>query len=101
MAKIPANPAGGITYAVLGGLGIILGAILLSSSPDGYVAAAIFGFPGIVLVAFACVIFYTLTPSYAVRISTSGGEVDALVSKDEEYIDGVVTALTSAIVKRG
>lgn len=43
---------------------------------------------------------YLVKPSFAVRIGTSGSEVDAIVSKDFAWVDTVVRAINEAIIAR-
>lgn len=40
-------------------------------------------------------------PDYTVKISTSAGDTDSYVSKDQDLISEIVDAITTAITKRG
>jgi hypothetical protein len=64
-----------------------------SHEPWNYVAAFLF-------IGTATSVF-TAKPTYFVTICTSATETKALASKDREYIDMVIDALTKAIIKRG
>ena len=56
---------------------------------------------GVVMMAIAIALFFSIKNDYAVRISTNSGESNSLISKDEIYIRKIVSALNDAIVHRG
>ena len=78
---------------VLVGLGFVVGGYASGSWPAG-----IFG---IVLLGAGALWGYCLKPDYHLRISSTGGESTALVSKDPAYVAQLVTAIHEAIVHRG
>jgi hypothetical protein len=56
---------------------------------------------GVVLIAAACYLRSTKTPDHYVMLTTSAGQVQAVRSKDKEYIGSIVKALNDCIVARG
>ena len=52
-------------------------------------------------VALAVIWWMSQKPEFSIRLATASGESEALVDKDEKFIDDVVTALNDAIVHRG
>jgi uncharacterized membrane protein len=105
---------GGQTYAIAGvtsvkngrkdpnyGGAVFLGLIGLLFLVLGFGAGApAVGFFGIVLVVITVVWWRSLKPDFSVMLTTSVGEVQALESKDGQYIGSVVAALNDAIVYR-
>lgn len=69
----------------------IIGAILLASQQFGW---------GIFLLAGGIIWAIALKNSYAVAVNSASGEVQAVVSKDQEYIASIVQAVNEAIVYR-
>ncbi len=88
MAVKPANRTPGIVLAVLG---LIFLAIPVSG-------IRVFG---VVLLVLGILIAVIVKPTYRVRIGSASGESDAISSKDNKYIQGIVTAMNEAIIKRG
>ena len=43
----------------------------------------------------------TAKATYKMRIASASGEVDAISSKDKEYIQAIVQAIEEAFIKRG
>lgn len=58
-------------------------------------------FLGLLGVGLGVFVWRTEKPTFQILLSTSGGEVKALVSYDKQHIDKVVLALNDAIVARG
>ena len=56
---------------------------------------------GIALIAGGVAVFKSAKETYIVRLSTSGGQVDGLVSPDRQYVQKVHDAISNAIVGRG
>lgn len=57
----------------------------------------VMGFIAILFIGIGIVIVKSTRPTYAVRVGSSSGEADVLVSKDIEYLDNVVEAINEAI----
>lgn len=56
---------------------------------------------GLAVIALASVMLAGAAPSFAVRLTAAGGEINALSSKDEAYISTIVDAVNKAIIARG
>ena len=90
-------------YAILLlGIGMILGGLGYAASRQRNLPGGI----GVFLAGVACValgyhMWKTAKPSFSVRLTTTGGQLDALQSEDERYIAKIVTAINDAIVSRG
>jgi len=61
-------------------------------------AGAIFG---LLVLAGGIALIVNAKPTHVVVIGTAGGEVDALGSIDQDYIDTIVSAMNEAIIHRG
>jgi len=55
---------------------------------------------GVLLLIIGLIWAFSLKDQYAVTINSASGELHALVSKDQHYIDDVVGAINQAIVYR-
>ena len=55
---------------------------------------------GVILSVGGIVWAFAIKDTYAVAINSASGEIQAVVSKDQEYIDGIVRAVNEAIVYR-
>jgi hypothetical protein len=56
---------------------------------------------GLVTLMIAIALFFLLKNSYSVRIQSTSGEADGLISKDSEYVNKIVSAVNEAIIFRG
>lgn len=56
---------------------------------------------GIFLIAIGLFIYHLLRQTHRVVLNTAGGEVEALKSRDVDFIVRIVKALNDAIVHRG
>ncbi len=56
---------------------------------------------GILTVVGSLVWLFMLKDEYTVRIGSASGEVDGLTSKNQEFIQRVVSAMNDAIINRG
>jgi hypothetical protein len=56
---------------------------------------------GLTFLGCGGLILYSLKTTYVVRIASTSGEADALLSKDEAYIRRIVSAANEAIIERG
>ena len=61
-------------------------------------AGAIFG---LLVLAGGIALIIMAKPTYVVAIGTAGGEVDALGSRDQDYVATIVSAMNEAIIHRG
>jgi hypothetical protein len=100
--KIFTKPPSQAPVALLVIGGILLGSIgacILSgdSNPGGYVLIVL----GLVAIGLGIYISTKLKPDYLVRISSSSGEVDALKSREKQFIERIVNAINQAIIERG
>ena len=86
---------------VMGAIGLIVLLAGLGQLGSNIVAAIICIVTGIGFLGG--LIYYTARAprTYIVRIVTAGGEVSALESTNEKYIESIIAALNEAIVKRG
>jgi hypothetical protein len=73
---------------------IIVGLAVCFTSND----AKILGF---VIAAIGCLALYFTKDEYSVRITSNAGEADGFISKDQQYIQKIVTAVNDAIIHRG
>lgn len=76
---------------------IILGLIGLLLAAGGGTATLI----GLGMIALAVFIWMQQKDVFGVVLSSASGEVQALSSRDEGYIGGVVSALNEALIRRG
>jgi hypothetical protein len=90
---LPIAAGGGLL--LLGGLMLLIAVANHGNVGCGLVTAM----PG--AVAFILGVFAFLNREYYVVVATSGGDVNALRSKDMNLISRVVTAVNSALVYRG
>lgn len=56
---------------------------------------------GVLIIIIAIALFFLLKNSYSVRIQSTSGEADGLISKDSEYVNKIVSAVNEAIIFRG
>jgi hypothetical protein len=56
---------------------------------------------GAILLVFGIAMLALAKNRYSVRIASSSGETDALVSRDKGYIQRIVDAISQAIIERG
>jgi hypothetical protein len=95
MGEKPANRTPGIALALIG-----LAIAACTGSMGGNSAGGGIGI-GVVLIIAGIALAAIVKPSYIVRIGSAGGESDALVSNNREYIQKLVSAVNEAIIKRG
>ncbi|MNG64365.1 hypothetical protein D3C79_226050 [compost metagenome] len=87
--KIPANRTPGLVMIVIGAI------VLYAVQSVGWKA-----FGGFLLLSgFGA--FIMEKPKYVVTICSSSTETKALENSDESYIDAVISALNTSIIKRG
>lgn len=108
---IPASRAFGIILAILGVLGAASGCVgfLVPLSMDLTENAAIVGMVtcvsvaaiGLLLLLLGVLLAVLPKDRYTVRIGSSSGETDALISRDQAYIQKIVISMNEAIVNRG
>jgi hypothetical protein len=72
---------------------IIIGLFMLAADDTRIV--------GVLLIMIAIALFFLLKNSYSVRIQSTSGEADGLISKDGEYVNKIVSAVNEAIIFRG
>lgn len=77
---------------------IIVGVVGLASLGGGEAGAVILG---LVLIGLAIFWWVKQKPELSVVLSSSSGEMRALVSRDAAFINGVIEALNNAIIHRG
>lgn len=90
--KIDPNRWAGIVLAILGMLILVGG--LYEGSDIALVSGGVFLGLGILLAAI-------VRPTYKLRVDSASGKDYALSSKDRQYIQGIVTAMNEAMIKRG
>lgn len=59
------------------------------------------GAVGLAIMIAACVWYALQRPMFAITLATSGGQVQATSSKDEQHIKDIEIALQQAVVARG
>lgn len=91
------NKTPGVILAVLGGF-LFLGGF--GSGGDSSAQGCFFTF-GLILLAIGVALFVSAKDVYWVRIGSASGEMNALSSKDRDYIMRIVNAMNDAIVRRG
>ena len=89
-AEVKPNHSGSTTIIGLGAVCCLIGL----SSPTFFVI-------GLLLIAAGWFVRKSKTPDYFVTLTTSAGHVQAVHSKDREYIASIVQALNDCIVARG
>lgn len=89
------NKTPGVIVAVLGGF-LFLGGF----GGDNGVQGCFFTF-GLIMLAIGVALFVSAKDVYWVRIGSASGEMNALSSKDRDYIMRIVNAMNDAIVRRG
>jgi uncharacterized membrane protein YfhO len=72
---------------------IIIGLLMLAGDSTRII--------GVLLIMIAIALFFLLKNSYSVRIQSTSGEADGLISKDGEYVNKIVSAVNEAIIFRG
>ena len=77
---------------------IIVGAIVFLAGVSQEIVAAIVG---LILAGLGVLWFRSLKPTFYIGLHTAGVENRALESKDEQWINGIATALNQAIIARG
>jgi hypothetical protein len=92
MGEKPANRALGAVLVLAGGAGLCVGGA--GDSSGALIVGVLLVIAGIALAILA-------KPSYIVKIGSAGGESDALIAPDKEYIQKIVNAVNEAIIKRG
>lgn len=93
IAEQPANKTPGIVLLVVGAL-----IALCSLSSRSAIMGMVFG---LALLGVGVVLLVNAKPQYVVRLGSSSGETNGLVSPNRDYILTVVKAINEAIVKRG
>lgn len=93
MRIIPAQRAGGVLVALLGVLLAVMSGV---SAADGMTFNPVV-LAGVAIALAGGALAAVQKPRYAVRITTAGGEQDALVSRDSSWILRVSDALNDAI----
>ncbi|MEW2922908.1 DUF6232 family protein [Muricauda sp. ANG21] len=56
---------------------------------------------GVFSIAIAALLFFFMKDEFIVRISSNSGENNALISKNKDYVQQVVNAISEAIIYRG
>ena len=74
---------------------IIIGIIFL------FFSGALFKVSGFLLIALGIWIFTQLKDDYIVILKSASGESEALTSRNEAYIDTVISALNDSLIHRG
>jgi hypothetical protein len=59
------------------------------------------GILGLIAIVYAVFLFWNLSSTYAVVLTTAGGEVKAYESKSRIFISEIVAAINLSIVERG
>ena len=94
--SIPRSKAGPVWMIVIGGIMAVIGPFLQSAY--GIVTLEVIGL-GLITGAIFMLIF-GFKPSYAVRFSTSSGQVNAITSQNKPYIEKIVQAINDAIASK-
>lgn len=92
MGERPANRSLGAIFILLGAAGLCVGSASHSNAPL---------LIGILAVIAGIALIFIAKPSYIVKIGSAGGESDALIATDKDYIQKIVNAVNEAIIKRG
>jgi hypothetical protein len=102
VGKIPPS-VGQFVMGLLIGLALALFgvAICAGGERDSLVLGVALAVGGLLLAGFALFMMMKAKPSYAVVLSTAGGELKTCISKNPDFILRVVGALNEAIVARG
>lgn len=89
----PANNKPAIAVLVVGAL---MAACSMGSSQG--IVGVIFG---LILAGVGIYLLTQAKPNYVVRLGSSSGESDGLISRDRGYIEKIVKAINDAIIRRG
>jgi hypothetical protein len=90
--RVPASYGGAIVMMMIG--------LLLALGGFGGSSIEL-GVTGLLVLVVGIVIAASLKDTWTVRITAASGEMDALRSKNKQYVDTVVNAINEAIVGRG
>ena len=103
MKTKPPNFSVAIISAVIGVSLLICGGITVGSPDSKDYKDILIGviIVGIILVVVGFVVGFPLKKTYVVKICCASTESDAIVSKDKEYIQGIVDSIKQAITDRG
>jgi len=92
-------PAGcGVLIVLLGLLGFAIGWSKTLKSPETGVGILI---GSLVVLAIGIFLAASMRSEYISRIQSSSGEIDALVSKNKDYIQKILDAMNRAVIERG
>jgi hypothetical protein len=98
LVKIPPSLGCAIMLIVVGVIATIAGFAIGGERSDTRLAVIL---AGLVAAVIGIVIVSVAKPTYALRITSSSGEMNVLASKDAEYIASIVRAVNEAMVHRG
>lgn len=109
MGKIPANRTAGMVAILIGLLiascAVCPAFIALDSSGSeaagSWIASVGLGLLGVLVLGSGIVLAVIAKPRYVVKLGSASGEMNALASHDQEYIQEIVSALNEAIIRRG
>jgi len=92
LGTLPAKRAGAVWLISIGVITIIVGLVAQAWFID---------ILGLALLGLGIWLAIIAKPRYYVRLGSSSGEVQALVSTEQKYIQSIVNAMNEAFVKRG
>lgn len=94
------NQSFGIILMLVGMLFSLCGLPGLFNLTEGSSILLTFFVGGVIALVFGIYLIAT-SKRYAVRLGSASGETNALISKDQDYIQNIVDALNQAIIERG
>lgn len=56
---------------------------------------------GLIFIGIGAAIWYLMKPKYSVALFSASGEATAYVSKDQDFVSKIISAINDAIVHRG
>jgi len=81
------------------GLFIFIGVILVVVSFTNQISFGTLA-AGLIAIAIAVFTMRSAKPTYVIQVASASGEIKALESEDETYIESVLTALNDAIAQK-
>ena len=88
-----------VTARIIGGIGIIFGAILIIAQNIINLSAAV-GI-GMVIIVFGALVVIFMRPAYHFIITTPAGEIDVLKTARKQDLDNIMSAIALAMQKKG
>jgi len=87
----------GILFFVIGIIFLVIG---LTTDYSEIFTTIITGL-GVIFIVLGIAMIILFKPRYCLQVSSASGETEPLESRDQDYINNVITAINEALIKRG